>query len=204
DPLGRAHRLSGELALDLRLPGQVHDPATGWHHNGMPVYDPAAGHYLEADPLGPLPGSQAYGYAAQQHRRHVDPLGLLLFAFDGTGNDPASMTNVWLLAQAYAGGTIHYQPGPAADGSPWDAATAGSAPYILALQWERLLADLAAARWAAGPVPIDLLGYSRVAALARHFANQIADQVRNGRFWTRDALLGVVTACVDLRFMGLF
>lgn len=204
DPLGRAHRLSGELALDLRLPGQVHDPATGWHHNGMRVYDPAAGHYLEADPLGPLPVSQAYGYAAQQPRRHVDPLGLLLFAFDGTGNDPASMTNVWLLAQAYAGGTIHYQPGPAADGSPWDAATAGSAPYILALQWERLLADLAAARWAAGPVPIDLLGYSRGAALARHFANQIADQVRNGRFWTRDALLGVVTACVDLRFMGLF
>src|SRR5690606_19097354 len=52
DPLGRARRISGDLQLDLRLPGQVFDPATGWHHNGMRAYAPAAGHYLEADPLG--------------------------------------------------------------------------------------------------------------------------------------------------------
>src|SRR5690606_13621878 len=179
DALGRARSISGDLRLNLRLPGPVFDPATGWHHNGMRVYDAAAGHYLEADPLGPLPGSNAYGYAAQPPRRHPDPLGLLLFAFDGTRNDPSSLTNVWLLAQVYASGAAHYHPGPGADGgSDWDAATGASASYILAVQWERLLADLAAARLSAAPVSIDLLGYSRGAALARHFGNLIADRLR--------------------------
>jgi len=205
DALGRARRVAGDLRLDLRLPGQVHDPATGWHHNGLRTYDPAAGHYLEADPLGPLPGSQAYGYAAQQPRRLADPLGLLLYAFDGTRNDPSSLTNVWLLSQAYADGPVRYQPGPGRPGRvDWDAIAAESAARILAVQWERLLADLSAARLAAGPVAIDLLGYSRGAALARHFGNLIAERLRRGRFWLRDPGLGVVTACVDLRFMGLF
>lgn len=204
DALGRAERIDGDLTLDLRLPGQVHDAATGWHDNGLRTYDPAAGHYLQADPLGPLPGTQAYGYAAQQPRRHADPLGLLLFAFDGTRNAPWSLTNVWLLGLAYQG-PVRYHAGPGdPDDVNLDAATAHSAPLILATQWERLLAALSAARFDTEPVQIDLLGYSRGAALARHFGNLIAERVRNGRFWLRDDTLGTVTACVGLRFMGLF
>jgi len=205
DALGRAERIDGDLTLDLRLPGQIYDAATGWHDNGLRTYDPIAGHYLQADPLGPLPGNQAYGYAAQQPRRHADPLGLLLFAFDGTRNAPASLTNVWLLGQAYRGGAVRYHDGPGnPDAADLDAAIAHTAPLILATQWERLLADLSAARFASEPVQIDLLGYSRGAALARHFSNQIAERVRNGRFWLRDDALGTITACVGLRFMGLF
>ena len=202
---GRAEHISGNLTLDLRLPGQIYDASTGWHDNGLRTYDPAAGHYLQPDPLGPLPGTQAYGYAAQQPRRHADPLGLLLFAFDGTRNAPSSLTNVWLLSQAYADGPVRYHHGPGTPAAPdLDAATAYTAPVILATQWERLLADLSAARFASEPVNIDLLGYSRGAALARHFGNLIAERVRNGRFWLRDSTLGTVTACVGLRFMGLF
>jgi len=206
DALGRAEHIEGDLTLDLRLPGQVYDAATGWHDNGLRTYDPVAGHYLQADPLGPLPGNQAYGYAAQQPRRHADPLGLLLFAFDGTRNTPASLTNVWLLGQAYADGAVHYHPGPGDPDTPIDrdTLTAHSAPLILATQWERLLADLSAVRFAAEPMQIDLLGFSRGAALARHFSNLIAQRVRNGRFWLRDQTLGTITACVGLRFIGLF
>jgi len=203
DALGRAERIDGDLTLELRLPGQVYDRLTGWHDNGLRTYDPSAGHYLQADPLGPLPGTQAFGYAAQQPRRHADPLGLLLFAFDGTRNVPETLTNVWLLGLAYAGGAVHYHPGPGQD-SDWDAAFASSAHNIVAAQWDRLLADLSAVRFSAQSVPIDLLGFSRGAALARHFSNQIAEHVRRGRFWARHDTLGTVTACVDLRFMGLF
>ncbi|MGE4338076.1 MAG: DUF2235 domain-containing protein, partial [Pigmentiphaga sp.] len=75
---------------------------------------------------------------------------------------------------------------------------------ILQSQWDRLLQHLSAFETAADPVALDLLGYSRGAALARHFANLILGKVRQGRFWDWDDELGTVTACVDTRFLGLF
>ncbi|HCP77122.1 MAG TPA: hypothetical protein DIU11_05120, partial [Pusillimonas sp.] len=92
-------------------------------------YDPQAGHYLEPDPLGPFPGADALGYAMQQPRRYIDPMGLVLFAFDGTRNNAQTQSNVWKLAQRYEDGPVFYQAGP---GNPyetdWDALTAYSAP----------------------------------------------------------------------------
>src|SRR5690606_23850353 len=46
--------------------------------------------------------------------------------------------------------------------------------------------------------------YSRGAALARHFGNMLVQNTRGGRFWHWDAADGAITACADLRFMGLF
>ncbi|MBV6304019.1 DUF2235 domain-containing protein [Candidimonas humi] len=208
EPTGAAVRKAGDLELDLRLPGQVLDRGTGWHDNLLRTYLPGLGQYLETDPLGPLPGSQALGYAAQQPRRHADPLGLLLFAFDGTRNSPISQTNVWKMSQWYQDGPVFYQSGP---GNPhyldWDAVTAQTAGLILDAQWEFLLVELAEAAATAGrgeTIPIDIIGFSRGAALARHFGNMIAQQVSDGLFSYLDADLGLVTACVDLRFMGLF
>ncbi|CAM3809352.1 RHS repeat-associated protein [Kerstersia gyiorum] len=203
DAFGRLLREHGGPRPSPRYPGQHADPALPWHDNGMRTYDPGTGSYLEPDPLGPQPGHDAYGYAAQRPRQYADPAGMLLYAFDGTRNTPASLTNVWLLHQLYPGGGS-YQPGPGQNA--WDAATASRATHIIGAQWERLLADLAAAgrQWQQEPAAIDLLGYSRGAALAQHFANQIAAHVRNQRFWAYDPLMGTVSACVDLRFMGLF
>lgn len=203
DVFGRLLRESGGSGPSHRYPGQHADPDLPWYDNGMRTYDPATGSYLEPDPLGPLPGHDAYGYAAQRPRQYADPSGMLLYAFDGTRNTPASRTNVWLLHQLYPEGR-HYQPGPG--DSAWDTATASRAGHILSTQWERLLADLAAAgrQWQQQPAAIDLLGYSRGAALAQHFANQIAAHVSNQRFWAYDPSMGTVSACIDLRFMGLF
>lgn len=204
-PTGKALAVQGDLTLTLRQPGHFFDDATGWHDNYLRTFDPTAGHYLEPDPAGPLPDSEPYGYAAQQPRRHADPLGLLLFSFDGTRNDPSSRTNVWLMNGWYAGGAAHYRPGPGTPGTlDLDMATAGSAPRILQAQWRDLLEELAAAPPGNAAVPIDLLGFSRGAALAMQFGNHIAAHRSAGRFWVRDAALGMVTACVDLRFMGLF
>jgi len=205
DALGYATRMRGDLRLMLRRPGQDEDPATGWHDNVFRTFLPARGHYLEPDPLGPLPGQQALGYAAQQPLRHADPLGLILLAFDGTRYGPRNQGNVWKLAQAYEDGPAYYHAGPGNSYyTDWDAVTAAGSRQILSNQWQSLLNALVRAQGAAAPVPIDILGYSRGAALARDFANRIARHTRNGWFSYDDPLRGAIGLCVDLRFLGLF
>ena len=213
-PLGELleqhHDLGKDFVQSLRLPGQVADPLTGWHDNYQRTYDPHWGHYLEPDPLGPIPGNSQYGYAEQQPRRYVDPLGLLLFAFDGTGNSPASQTNVWLFARQYQDGPVKYIEGPAGDletGSAkhvMDAAVAWSGGSRVDQQWERWLNAIALQREGAPTLALDLVGFSRGAALARHFGNRVAQHTQDGRFWLQDPQRGTLSSCVDLRFMGLF
>lgn len=205
-PFGKAQRISGDMQLHMRLPGQIFDPETGWHDNLLRTYDPDFGHYLETDPLGPLPGTQALGYADQQPRRYIDPLGLLLFAFDGTRQDARTRSNVWLLSQHYRDGPVFYHSGP---GNPHyldlDAMMAHQAPQIIQTQWQHLLNALhSTIPGAEDPMPIDIIGYSRGAALARHFGNLVEQHVEQGLFSYADPLRGQISACVDLRFMGLF
>ncbi|XOT96265.1 RHS repeat-associated core domain-containing protein, partial [Alcaligenes pakistanensis] len=119
---------------------QYAESATGWHDNLLRTYLPEHGQYLEPDPLGPWPQTQAVGYAQQQPLRHIDPTGLLLFAFDGTRQAPITKSNVWKLSQLYQDGAVHYADGP---GDPvtlnWDALTAWRAGRILESQWNNFL-----------------------------------------------------------------
>jgi len=213
-PYGELVAEQGDLKMSLRLPGQIADLATGWHDNYQRTYDPRWGQYLEPDPLGPMPGNTLYGYAEQQPRRHADPLGLMLFAFDGTGNQPSSLTNVWLFSKGYRDGPVHYIAGPAGDAgmSPTDVKTdmavAWSGGARVDQQWERLLnafANLSERSREKNPiVPIDIIGFSRGAALARHFGNRVVEHVKDGRFSSYHPLHGMISSCVDLRFVGLF
>lgn len=204
-PMGSATQTGGDLTFDLRLPGQIYDKLTGWHDNLLRTYLPLWGHYLEPDPLGPLPGEQALGYARQQPRRHVDPLGLLLFAFDGTRNSPATQSNVWKISQYYQDGPVYYHSGPGnSQYIDWDAITAYQANQIIDTQWQSLLNTLDSAGSLQDSMPIDIIGFSRGAALARHFGNLVHHSVDNGLFSYNDPTRGLITACVDLRFMGLF
>lgn len=117
EPGGKIKPVIERLPMALRYPGQYQDNATGWFDNGYRSYDPAFGHYLEPDPLGPVPGNDPLGYAAAQPRRYIDPLGLLLFAFDGTLNQGSeTRSNVFRLQKLYKG-PVHYVGGPGtADG----------------------------------------------------------------------------------------
>jgi RHS repeat-associated protein len=204
-PSGLASTAASALDLPLRLPGQLFDAETGWHDNLYRTYLPVFGHYLEPDPLGPLPVGDALGYAAQQPGRFLDPLGLLLFAFDGTRQDPSTQSNVWKMSQAYQDGPVFYQAGPGQSAHvSWDALTGYSGDRILQQQWQRFLQQMAALNGSTETTPLDIIGFSRGAALARHFGNQIAEHTQAGLFRYSHPYLGELQVCLDLRFMGLF
>lgn len=86
----------------------------------------------------------------------------------------------------------------------WDAITASRADTIVNTQWQSLLNVLSHDGSMTDHIPIDIIGFSRGAALARHFGNMINQHTADGLFSYNDALRGPISACVDLRFMGLF
>src|SRR5699024_7712218 len=139
-----------------------------------------------------------------QPRRHVDPHGLLLFAFDGTRQSASTQSNVWKLSQHYLDGPVYYHPGPGdSHRLDLDSITASSADDIIETQWKALLNELAAADMAE-TIPFDILGFSRGDTLALNFGNRVANHVSQGLLEYSDAELGTITACVYLRFIGLF
>ncbi len=203
DVFGAAHHIVGDIDFHLRRSGQYYDLATGWHDNLLRTYLPESGQYLEPDPLGPNPSSQLYGYARQQPLNHTDPWGLLLFAFDGTRYDERSGGVVHQLHQLSADHSF-YQAGPGqADELTWDAMVAYSADRIVQHHWHNLLNYLQNQPQTTTPIPIDIIGFSRGAALARHFANQIIQHTHNGLFSTTDSYGQHIQACIQPRFMGL-
>jgi RHS repeat-associated protein len=101
---------SQSFTLNLRLPGQYADAETGLFYNRQRYYDPERGQYLTPDPLGTPNGPNGYAYVRYNPLKYVDPEGLVLFAFDGTGNsdnlnDPAmllgSLSNVVEFSNRY-------------------------------------------------------------------------------------------------------
>jgi RHS repeat-associated protein len=143
------------FVLNLRLPGQVWDAETGLHYNRQRYYDPSQGQYLTPDPLGTPDGPNPYAYVAFNPLANIDPDGLVLFAFDGTGNDPSSQTNVQHFARSYADasaydkekgidGMRYYERGPGTSTDDWtDKSVVGGGiavrmRTIVNLQLERL------------------------------------------------------------------
>ena len=66
---------TGVVGQDIRFPGQWFQAETGLHQNWHRDYDPTAGRYLQADPLGLVDGPSVYGYARQNPVRFTDPTG---------------------------------------------------------------------------------------------------------------------------------
>lgn len=64
------------LDLELRFPGQHHDPATGLHYNYFRDYEPGTGRYVQSDPIGLEGGINTYAYVEGRPTMMVDPLGL--------------------------------------------------------------------------------------------------------------------------------
>jgi len=188
-----------EFNLNIRLPGQYADNETGLYYNYHRFYDPDSGRYLQSDPLGMNAGLNTYAYVNSDPVNNIDPLGLILFAFDGTGNsDPAqpgsSLSNVVHIRDAYQrqgseavnqfGRDWFYITGPGTDDTatgydaPFnDNATGSSIPARVEIMTRYLLdyLDMLHNDGVTGQVTnIDVTGFSRGAAAARVFANVVS------------------------------
>lgn len=208
-PFGELLSETGSFSQPLRWPGQYHDRETGLFDNYRRTYDPVRGRYLEPDPLGLAGGWNLYAYAAGNPVQASDPLGLILFAFDGTGNsDPAqapdTVSNVAKFVSLYAGADSHYMSGVGTldarsgiHGGLLDTVDAASARRRVDHMLGVLDAALQSPETAAEAVDVNVIGFSRGAAMARDFANSVASRIRSGYY------LGL-RRCVSLNFIGLW
>ncbi|MFM8548162.1 MAG: phospholipase effector Tle1 domain-containing protein [Betaproteobacteria bacterium] len=206
---GEALAESGRLDQPLRLPGQYRDRETGLHDNYRRTYDPRRGRYLEPDPLGLMGGWNLFTYAGGNPIQATDPLGLILFAFDGTGNSnparaPDTLSTVAKFVSLYAGQARHYMSGVGTpdvrsgiQGSAIDAVDAASARRRVDHMLGVLDSALRSPETEGDAVDINVIGFSRGAAMARDFANSVASRIRSGHY------LGL-RRCVSLNFVGLW
>ncbi len=205
--------------LNLRLPGHYADKETGLYYNDHRYYDPARGRYLTPDPLGLGGGANGYAYVDGNPLKYIDPEGLVLFAFDGSGNDqhdPKQLSNVVNFLNLYQDqkfyitgvGTKDEDTGiaPTATdiGGTVDIASAYTGKPRIAAMIKKLniYADSIADDNSA--FNIDIVGFSRGAAEGRDFANQIAANVKDGYYHYKDDAGNEQCQKVTFNFMGLF
>jgi RHS repeat-associated protein len=204
-----AHGTS-RFELNLRLPGQYNDEETGLYYNDHRYYDPVLGRYLTPDPLGLGGGSNGYIYADANPMKYIDPDGLILFAFDGTANseNPAagdSISNVEKFLLAYdkaQNGPKFYITGIGTTNK--DMSYEGSIysgdgfNQRVALGFS-FLDNFIRDDTNSGVLNIDVVGFSRGAAEARVWINQLVSKIKDGTYYVDKK-----SRCINLRFEGLW
>lgn len=192
--------------LDLRLPGQLEDEETGLFYNDHRYYDPDTGRYISPDPLGLRGGINSYAYARGNPLRFIDPSGLLLFAFDGTNNsDPAmggnDLSNVVKFREAYIGDS-YYITGIGTTRKDMqykgNDKSGDGIDQRLDLAF-RYLSEHIQGEDDTDVLTIDVIGFSRGAATARAWVNQLRARLTDGAF-----VVGDKARCIDFNFAGLW
>lgn len=84
-PFGEAMVELGDVAQNLRFPGQYYDGESGLVYNYYRDYDPGLGRYIQSDPIGLSGGMNTYGYAYQGPIVYIDPDGQLALQLINAG-----------------------------------------------------------------------------------------------------------------------
>jgi hypothetical protein len=160
-------------------------------YHGYRFYQPSFGRWLSRDPLQEEGGLNLYGFADNAPTYWTDPLGLALYAFDGTGNDGYrdlphhAETNVFILYNLYQG-YKSYEAGVGTNDGPLN--PLGAAFGFGGLMRIDNMLDRAEQFARSGDSVADIVGFSRGAAQARSFANRLRERI----------------PCVRIRWIGLF
>ncbi len=93
-PFGKAQVITQAVVNNLQFPGQYYDSETGLHYNWHRYYDPEAGRYVSADPIGLAGGMNLYAYVENDPVNWVDsdglaPIGFGVFSFSPVPHIPS-------------------------------------------------------------------------------------------------------------------
>ncbi len=194
-PFGELLSSAGPKKNDFpfRFSSRYYDAETGLYYFGHRYYDPTTGKWLARDPLREVASGSPnlYAYVGNDPINKIDPIGLALYAFDGTGNDKddaeRTPTHIAALFDSY------------------DNTKARRYVHGVGTRTDKLLGNLAGLGererldWmfnefesiyknGMGDTDIDIIGFSRGAAEAREFANMIYDKYPSAK----------------IRFLGIF
>jgi uncharacterized protein (DUF2235 family) len=123
--------------------------------------------------MGEEGGKNLYGFVSNSAVDTIDLLGLAGFFFDGTGNSRSDGTNVTILYDLYLSSLKNYYRGVGSMIGTYaigGLTGAGGSRRLEAAYRDFIRAVDAGDRY------VDIFGFSRGAALAREFANRLADR----------------------------